>query len=190
MAQSATEPFASCILLFCSEQSSLVTPTHPWGWIHRIWYLYEKAGAPGLHFSPRCPLNSDFSLLLSSCPCIQQPDCSMALPIVFGQSQLRWELHAAEAQASARQHLDIRHECISMDVCIGESHSRGWLTSSTVSGTWMKTFSAARFLVCASFLRKGHDVLHREGDEAMIVGEEALEQLVRDSLGLPGSQIA
>lgn len=150
MAYSATDLFASCILPFCSELSSLITPTHPWGWISHIWYRYEKAGVPVLYFSLRCPLNPDFSLLLSGCPCIQQPDSSMALLTVFGQSQLHRELHAEEAQASVRQqflHLDKRHECISMDVCVGESHSGGWLTSRTVSGTRISsTFSAARIL--------------------------------------------
>lgn len=96
--------------------------------MHHICYLYEKAGAPVLYFSLRCPLNSNSSLLLSSCPCIQQPDSSVALLIVFGQSQLHWELHAEEAQASAREqflNLDSRHECINMNVCKRKSHGRG-----------------------------------------------------------------
>lgn len=97
-----------------------------------------------------------------------------------------------EAQASARQqflHLDSRHECISMNVCIGKSHGGGWLISRTVSVTWMKTSVQQGFLVCAFLLCKGHEALRKEGDEAMVMGEEASEQSVWDSVGLPGSQI-
>lgn len=46
------------------------------------------------------------------------------------------------------------------------------------------------FLVRASFLSEGHEALHREGDEAVVMGEEASEQSVWDCVGLPGSQIA
>lgn len=149
MIHSATDIFNSCILSFCSEWSSLITPAHPRGWIHHIWYLYNNIGASVLSFSLRYPRNSEFSLLLSSCPCIWQFGSTMALLIVFNQSQLHCELHAEDAQASSTQeflHLDSRHECIGMDVCIGVSHSRDWLTSRTLSGTWMKIFSAIRIL--------------------------------------------
>lgn len=46
------------------------------------------------------------------------------------------------------------------------------------------------FLVCASFLCKGSEALHREGYEAMVTGKEASEQSVWDCVGLSGSQIA
>lgn len=42
---------ACCILPFCSEQSSLITFTHPWGWMHPFWYLSENAGTPVLYFT-------------------------------------------------------------------------------------------------------------------------------------------
>lgn len=50
----------------------------------------------------------------------------------------------------------------------------------------MITLSAARVLgMC-----KVHEALHREEDEAMVMGEEASEESVWDCVGLPGSQIA
>lgn len=47
----------------------------------------------------------------------------------------------------------------------------------------MKTLSAAR-------IRKDHEALHKEEDEAMVMGQEASEESVWDLVGLPGSQVA